>query len=318
MVPPADRWLARKRVDDRLFALRGLARLSPPVAGRLLASNPPAALGTGGTALASWQSIGGCGAGSATGIGGIKWIGRNVRGGAVNLQSQANYTQYRDGYAYTINNQITTDIGESWTIGAVVPYLDKYINDPYELGYDLSNQGLGDVNLLLTRRLGEVKATSVTLSIGLPTGTHDAGFLVNNPLPQDRQLGAGKPSAGLMIDHVIDHLWGTSVIGAAGSYPGAVNDLENYRAPSGSLYGYVGYFLGPFVPSVGVSAIGFLGEDRDRGLPSDSRPPYMVAANASLEWSTDWVALLAGVSQPFWTTGRQPWTVGLGLALAPF
>jgi hypothetical protein len=43
-----------------------------------------------------------------------------------------------------------------------------------------------------------------------------------------------------------------------------------------------------------------------------------VAANASLEWSNDWFAVLAGVSQPFWTGGRQPWTAGLGFALAPF
>jgi hypothetical protein len=268
--------------------------------------------------LASWATIGGCGAGSATGIGGIKWIGRNVRGGAVNVQSQATYVQYRDGYAYAVNNQITKDLNDAITIGIVVPYLYKYLNDPYELGYDLSNQGLGDVNLLVTGRLGAVKATSLTLSLGLPTGTHAAGFLPNNPLPQDRQLGAGEVSAGLLIDHVIDNLWGPTVIGGSANYPGQVNDLENFRAPSASVYGYVGYLLGAVVPAVGISATAFWGEDRDRGLASDGRPPAMVAANVSLEWSNDWLAILAGLSQPFWTNGRQPWTAGLGLALAPF
>jgi hypothetical protein len=44
----------------------------------------------------------------------------------------------------------------------------------------------------------------------------------------------------------------------------------------------------------------------------------MVAANTSLEWSTDWLAILAGVSLPYSPRGLEPWTAGLGFAIAPF
>ena len=102
------------------------------------------------------------------------------------------------------------------------------------------------------------------------------------------------------------------------SYPGRANQLENFRAPSGTVYSYAGYLLGPVVPAIGVSATAFWGADRDRGLASDDRPPWMLAANASLEWSTDWVALLVGASLPYHVSGLQPWTAGVGLALSPF
>jgi hypothetical protein len=269
------------------------------------------------TLLASWQSVGGCGAGSAAGIGGIKWIGRSVSGGLFNVQCQANYTKLSSGYVYAVQNQITTANAEGWNFGAIIPYLYKYANNPLGLGFDLSNQGVGDVNLLVLRRFGAIRATTVTASLGLPTGTHKAEYQ-SSLLDQDRQLGVGKVSGALLVDHVFDNLWGPSVIGGTVSYPGGANDIENYRAPSASVYGYAGYLLGPLVPALGVSATAYAKADRDRGLDSDTRPPYFVALNGSLEWSTDWVALLAGVSLPFYKTGLQPWTVGIGLSLAPF
>jgi hypothetical protein len=266
---------------------------------------------------ASWRSVAGCGAGSSTGVGGIKWVGRNVTGGLVNVQCQANYTKLSDGYVYAVQNQISADLGERWNVGVVVPYLYKYMVDPFGLRFDLSNQGIGDVNLLLSRRLGPIRATTVTVSVGIPTGNERAEYL-SNVLRQDRQLGSGQTSGGLMIDHVLDNIWGPAVLGGTVVYPGKENDLENFRAPFASVYGYVGYLLGPLVPSLGISATNYFGQDRDRGLPSDERPPWMVSANGSLEWSTDWVALLAGVSLPYHVSGLQPWTVGFGLALSPF
>src|SRR5260221_12292679 len=101
-----------------------------------------------------------------------------------------------------------------------------------------------------------------------------------------------------------------------------------------SLYGYGGYFLGPFVPALGVSLTGFLKPDRDRTLEQDV-PLLLVAANASIEWSNDLVAILAGVSVPYGLagktptteaaapgsqtiTGLQPWTVAIGVSVSPF
>src|SRR5687768_13456436 len=55
-------------------------------------------------ALASWQSVGGCGAGSTSGAGaGVKWIGRNVTGGLFNAQCQTSYAKLPDGYTYGVS-----------------------------------------------------------------------------------------------------------------------------------------------------------------------------------------------------------------------
>ena len=47
-----------------------------------------------GRALASWQTVGGCGAGASTGnAAGVKWIGRSVTGGLFGVQCQVTYTR---------------------------------------------------------------------------------------------------------------------------------------------------------------------------------------------------------------------------------
>jgi hypothetical protein len=275
-------------------------------------------LRTGGPLLTSWQAVGGCGAGSASGVGDIKWIGRNVSGGLVHVQCQGSYTRYGDGYAYTINNQLSVDLGEKWNVGLSVPYLYKYIFNPWgiEPRIDVSNQGIGDISAMVTRRFGTINDTALTLFVGFPTGTH-AEHHGPNYLRQDRQLGAGKVSGALQLEHTMDNLWGPVVVGGALNYPGGENDLQDYRAPSARVYGYAGYLIGRLVPAVGVWATGFAARDRDRALPSE-RPMFMAAANASLEWSSDWVAILAGFSLPFSKDGREPWTAGLGFAVAPF
>jgi hypothetical protein len=146
-------------------------------------------------------------------------------------------------------------------------------------------------------------------------------------LPQDRQLGLGKPTAGLVLDHTIDNLWGPIVLGGSANWRGGRNALGSYRAPSASLYSYVSYLLGPFAPAAGVSATGFLGTDRDLGQ-EQSLPVFTVAGNLSLEWATDWIALLVGVSVPYeYAVHSQmvrahnrlgSWTLAIGAAFAPF
>jgi hypothetical protein len=296
-------------------ALARLDRLRPP-AGAALAWNLP--LSTGGALLASWQTVGGCGAGSASGVGDIKWMGRNVSGGLVHVQCQGSYTRYSDGYGYTVNNQLDVDLGEKWNVGLGVPYLYKYIYNPWGTAprIDVSNQGVGDINALATRRFGAINDTALTLFVGFPTGSH-AEHYGPNYLRQDRQLGAGKVSGALQLEHTMDNLWGPVVVGGALNYPGGENDLQDYRAPSARVYGYAGYLIGRLVPALGVWATGFAKQDRDRTLPSD-RPMFMAAVNGSLEWSTDWIAILAGVSVPFSKGGFEPWTAGLGFAVAPF
>jgi hypothetical protein len=283
--------------------------------------------------LASWQTIGGCGAGTSTSSGGgLKWIGHSVRGGLFNLQTQASYTHLDDGFVVTFNTQLTRDVGERWVLGAAVPLLYKYYRDYKAKPVDISNSGIGDASVFVSRKFGEIKATALTLNVGFPSGTHRASYK-NDYLSQEKQLGSGRLTGSLALDHTLDEEWGVIVVGGSVAYRGGENDLSNYRAPVANAYGYLGYFTGPFVPSIGLTLQRYFGVDRDRGLDQQMYLMNVIGA-AAVEWSSDTAAILAGISVPFgWEPGAPapggadlstqhpgflPWTIGVGLTLSPF
>ena len=216
----------------------------------------------------------------------------------------------------------------------------KYLVDPNHVGgsgapaVDYSNSGLGDINLLATRKLGRINSLLLTGILGLPTGTYDAHYNASGTpdyLHQRQQIGFGEPTASLILDQTLDQVWGLVVLGAAGAWRGGTNKIHDYRAPSGTVYGYVGYFLGPLVPALGLSVTGFTGHDRDQD-EIQMTPLFSMAANLSIEWSTDWIALLVAASFPYGYDGIKqddnglprspwrlmPWTVSLGVAASPF
>lgn len=290
---------------------------------------PPLALGNApaGAILTSWQSVGGCGAGASAGtVGGVRWIGRGVRGGLVNVESQASYVYTPYGYNLVGSSLLTHELTPKWKVGLGVPYLYKYMRDPFKVGVNLANKGPGDVSLLLGHRLGQANAWLVSATVGVPTGTHDTRFRMQ-ALPQDRQLGLGRPTAALLVDHTSDNLWGPVVVGVSGNWRGGENALHSYRAPTVSAYSYAGYLLGPFVPAAGISVTGFLGKDRDAGEEM-AVPLGSVAGQLSLEWASDWVAILAGFQLPYdyrisSTTVKThsrfgSWIASLGVAFTAF
>ena len=285
--------------------------------------------------LSSWQTVGGCGAGSATGAGaGVKWIGRGVRGGLFNITEQATYTRINTNgkieHHSVFSTLLTRDIGEKWLVGVSVPFVYKYLNDPYDLDIDISNGGVGDISVQATRRFGAINDTIVTAALGIPTGTYDAQYRLQY-LRGYQQLGFGKVTGSLLVDHIFDQVWGVAVVGGLASWRGGQNRLDNYRSPSGTGYGYVGYFLGPFVPAVGLALTGFPAHDRDLTQP-ERTGLFSAAGSASVEWSNDYVAVLLSAVLPYQYDGfykdangnpRSPWgfgswMVGLGVAVSPF
>ncbi len=345
--PAVDRWIESGRLRRRMDHLRSASTGRDSAAARACDFAPDPALlvrvAALGPLLAGWQTIGGCGAGSGTGGGaGLKWIGRGVSGGLFNVQSQATYTRIHSSTGLEqhmfVNTLITRELSEKWILGANIPYVYKYFTDyfflnpldPLAPGIDVSNGGLGDMSLQLTRRLGRINATTLTAMVGLPTGAHNGRYR-GKLLLQQQQLGFGRPTANLILDHAMDEIWGVIVVGGVASWRGGQNEFDNYRAPSATTYAYSGYFLGPFVPAIGLAATGFRGHDRDQTL-EQMTPLFSLTGNVSLEWSTDWIAVLAGASMPYqydgfltgtnavprspWALG--PWTVALGLALSPF
>jgi hypothetical protein len=301
---------------------------------------------TGGL-LSSWQTVGGCGSSGATGSAGIKWIGRGATGGLFNVQVQANYSRlgsspYQEQDLF-LNTLITRDIAQKWNVGVNIPFVYKYFADPLMLGgpttqaIDYSNGGLGDMSVQGTHRFGAINDTALTLVVGLPTGTYQATFnkisVANGgqALHQQQQLGFGKVTGALILDHTIDQIWGNVILGGVAAWRGGQNaPLENYRSPSATGYAYAGYFWGPFVPALGLTLTGFQKHDRDQSQDENSAL-FVAAANASIEWSTDWIAVLLGGSLPYQyvgatTGGGTPvpawgwgsWIVALGIAVSPF
>jgi hypothetical protein len=292
--------------------------------------------------LASWQTIGGCGAGSGSASSaGLKWIGRNVSGGLVNVQEQASYsnigTAPYNEYNLFLNTFVNADVGEKWNVGTIIPFVYKYLDDPLHFAPSIpavnySNGGIGDISLLVTRRFGRINDTSLTGILGLPTGKWDATYTTGGTyLNQNAQLGFGKPTGALVLDHTMDQVWGVAVVGAVAAYRGGENKLNSYRAPTASLYSFTGYFLGPFVPSFGLILSAYKGHDID--VNSEQTTPIVsLAAQAGIEWSTDSFAIMvAGTlpykyddifvdesGQPRSPFGFMPWTLSLGVSVAPF
>jgi hypothetical protein len=91
--------------------------------------------------------------------------------------------------------------------------------------------------------------------------------------------------------------------------------------------------MGPFVPALGLTVNHFFGVDRNLGAEQQENV-FTLAGTFSLEWSADWIAILAAASLPYgWDVqgqadsggsnaplkpGWQPWSVGLGVTVSPF
>ena len=258
-----------------------------------------------------------------------------MSGGLFGVQCQATYSPLladpaKTEHHFVINTLVTREVTDRWSLGVNIPFVYKYLRDPYQLDIDLSNGGLGDMSLQVTRQMGPIGASAITATVGFPTGKWDTAYR-NSPLRQHQQLGFGKVTGSLTVDQTLDQTWGLVTLGGLASYRGGENKLGNYRAASGSAYTFTGLYLGPFVPTLGLSTTFFTGYDRDR-TEDENSAVFVVAANASIEWSTDWLAILVGASLPYqydavfknsegfpknpWRWGQ--WVLGVGVTVAPF
>ena len=150
-------------------------------------------------ALASWQTVGGCGAGASTGTGGgVKWVGRHVKGGLLNLECQASYIDTPYGYNFIGNTMMSGALTDRWGLAVSMPYLYKYMNDPYAVGIDLANKGPGDASVSVTHAFGDTRNWLVSAAAGIPTGVFDRKFRTRD-VAAGSAAGAGdaqRPAGG--------------------------------------------------------------------------------------------------------------------------
>jgi hypothetical protein len=348
LYPIGARELSRRRAATRVARLE---RAGGVTCGDAVLSSRVARLGP---LLASWETIGGCGAGGGTNGSGIKWVGRNTTGGLFQVISLNNYITIPPpnnapglaGFNIISNNQITRDFTDKWNAGLSIPYADKYANNPFMTG-PLWNAGLADMSAMATRKLGTDNSTMLTGIVVLPTGTYKAVYTrYAGGLPQllapTQQLGYGKVTGSLLLDHNFDKDWGLIVVGGALNYrgggqtvvygrdfTGAPAHQDWYRAPGATAYAYSGWFVGPLVPTVGVNVVGTTSADTQGDTGDTVGIPVLSAAGqVSLEWSNPYLAVLLGAYLPFSVyqdnyhdyghLKLQAWTVALGISVSPF
>jgi hypothetical protein len=316
LAPLADDAVARWQARRAIRALREAPRASQGAAiPEALLAPPPST-----PALTSWGDLGGCGiGGGSAAAGSIRWIGRGVTGGRVDLQEMGSATRFRDGSSQLLSNtRVGTSLLEKWPLAVNVPFLYK-VGEVNVFGTPRTAHlaGFGDVSVEVTRRLGIDNSSSLTLSLNLPTGSFDA-VREGVVLPQQLQLGPGKPSASLLFEHSRDSDWSLLLYGASLSSGGLENSLGDFRAPSASAWIYAGYLWGRFVPSVGLTLTSKLMRDRQRYSVISDQPMVTAAGSLGLEWSCDWLAILLATSLPLSSRGVEAMTFSLGLQTSVF
>lgn len=293
--------------------------------------------------LASWGNVGGCGvSGAATSTGGVKWVGRGVTGGLVDVQCILSQSIFPDGAQQsTFSTRLGTSIGYKWLVAATVPFRYNHENITiWDEEKEAHLPGFGDLSLEVTRKLGITNAHTVTLSLALPVGAHDA-VRKGVVLPQRMQLGTGVMGVSAVYEYTRDFDWGPTIFGGNVFYGGWENSIDefpgmgDFRGSGASGYVYAGYLLGPFVPSVGLNLTTKITGDRERDLALAGQPMVMVSPTLAVEWSIDWLAillsaslqlsLLEGSAALFGGAGDwkavfelETWTVGLGVQTSIF
>ncbi len=309
---------------DRAWACRGadqdfrLTRTISPVDGDLsllsLRNAPP---------LATWASVGGCGAagGSASGPGGgIKWVGRNVTGGLLDVQALTTDTSSHGSRFGAVSARFGASPTSRLGLGLNVPVLYK-TGSVTVLGTtrDAGIAGFGDLSAEASYKLGAIGAHQIMLTGSAPTGASDA-VRQGVVLPQRLQLGSGVPGFGAQYQHTQDHDWGLLILGGTASYAGWQNKVGDYRAPSATAFVHAGYLLGPWVPSAGLTVFGKPVHDRERGVdrPADRDALFVLVPSVGFEWSNQWLAVLPAANFGVSYNGFESVTLGLGVSSSLF
>jgi hypothetical protein len=322
LLPPLARSAARREQRQAVDAL--VQRLARGRAAVVEVAATSAVRPQGAEAwLAGWRTVGGCGAagGSASAPGGgIKWVGRNVTGGAIDAQLLSTQTFAQGNQFTTISTRLALSPLPRLGLALNVPIVYK-AGEVAVLGVTREARlaGFGDVSAEASYDLGAIGSHQLMLTATAPTGSADA-VRQGVVLPQHLQLGSGVPGVTAQYEHTRDRDWGLLLLGGTASYNGWENDLGDYRAPSATAYGYAGYLMHRWVPSAGLTLFAKPVHDRERGAdrPDDRDPLLMLVPSVGLEWSNDWIAVLPAATLGLSYNGFESVSFGVGVSSSVF
>jgi len=191
-----------------------------------------------------WECIGGCGAGGSGNSGGatVKWIGKGVSGGLIDIQSLGGYSLFRDHSVSSVVSRFSFKPTYTSQIGLTVPVYDKAASiQPstlYPRQYEETG-GTGDLGVDGTLNFGLEGEFAVMASVCLPTGqynivrgTDQMGYL----LPSLSQLGTGLTVPALTLSYSKDVENGMWVFDATYSHPMAIRPFSGKNEFLGSYF----------------------------------------------------------------------------------
>jgi hypothetical protein len=185
----------------------------------------------GSRGLVPWHSIGGCGAGGSGGLGGgnIKWIGRGVSGGLLDVQSITSIEigQTRRNFASMQRFSIKPSYASSLSLS--LPVLSKTAQFQPQANLPSRTEvtgGVGDMLVDFSQTFGSIGQYSFMATLTLPTGQYDikrGEETSKQYLSNILQLGGGVYAASIGLSYTRDFDKGILIADVLATHPFVIN-----------------------------------------------------------------------------------------------
>ncbi|MFC1585913.1 hypothetical protein ACFL5V_10235 [Fibrobacterota bacterium] len=181
--------------------------------------------------LTPWASIGGCGAGGSGGTASnIRWIGKGVSGGLVDLQFLYSKNIGQNFLYDTYLTRLSGKFNWSTDWGITLPVVNKtgplqpQTNVDEEAGHMVG--GIGDMSFDYTKKFGLEGEYYLQLSLTVPTGQYNISRGKDNSklfLPVSLQRGGGIYTSNFALNYTKDVEDGLWIFEAGYTWPFALN-----------------------------------------------------------------------------------------------
>jgi hypothetical protein len=200
------------------------------------------------TALLPWLNIGGCGAGGSGGLGGgnIKWIGRGVSGGLLEVQSITSVEVGQTRRNFASMQRLSFKPTYASSIALSIPVLSKMAQFQPQTNLPSRTEvtgGVGDLLLDYSRSFGSIGQYSLMASLTLPTGQYDikrGEETGKQYLSNMLQLGGGIYAASLGLCYSKDFDRGILIADFLATHPFEINfsGRSKYNDEASGGWGY--------------------------------------------------------------------------------
>lgn len=200
------------------------------------------------TDVLPWHQIGGCGAGGSGGLGGgnIKWIGRGVSGGLLDVQSISSVEigQTRRNIASMQRFSFKPTFSSSLALS--VPVLSKMAQFQPQKNLPSRTEvtgGVGDLLLDFSQAFGSIGQYALMATLTLPTGQYDikrGEETGQQYLSNILQLGGGTCAASLGLSYSRDFDRGLLTVDVLATHPFMINfsGINKYNDAAAGGWGY--------------------------------------------------------------------------------